>query len=134
MSLSCYCGDASDGAWWYYGPSDYTRLTTKRGRRCCSCRDLIPVGTLAVEFTRERAANGYIEERIHGDEVSIPSWWMCERCGDLYFSLDELGFCITLSDDMRALVREYGEMQREERDYKAAQRKQRIARLTESPA
>lgn len=111
MSLSCYCGDPYDGDWWYYGPDSYKPLRTKRARRCCSCHDLIQVGALAVEFERARAPRGHIEERIYGDdEVEIAPKWMCERCGDLYFSLDELGFCISLGDDMRALVRQYAAM------------------------
>lgn len=41
-------------------------------------------------------------------------WFMCEECGDLFWSLNELGFCIYLGrDSMRDLAREYAEMTNE---------------------
>jgi hypothetical protein len=57
------------------------------------------------------AAYPSIKEKIYGEgnEVPMTPKWMCERCGDLYFSLTELGFCVSLDDDMRELVKEYAE-------------------------
>ena len=52
-----------------------------------------------------------IEERIHGDEVQMPDHFMCEECAGLHFSLDDLGYCYTVGDDVRELVREYAQMQ-----------------------
>ena len=111
MSLSCACPDWEGDGWYYFGPDDYTCLDTKRSRKCCSCGERIAVGELCGKFLREcNPEEDSIAQRIHGDEMSLAPWWMCERCTDLYFSLEELGFCITLSDDMRQLVREYAEM------------------------
>lgn len=120
MSLSCspheWCGEEG---WYYFPPEDYAPLATKRSRKCCSCHERIPVGVLSTKFLRERCPRNDVEERIYGHagEVPLAPWFMCERCSDLYFSLDELGFAIWLSDDMRELVKEYAE-------YVAGRRKQ----------
>lgn len=42
----------------------------------------------------------------------MPSWWLCERCSGLYESLDSLGFCGMLGQDLREVCREYAQMQR----------------------
>jgi len=64
-----------------------------------------------VEFTCFGATQDWVQERIFGEQMPLPSWWMCERRGDLYFSLDELGFCVQLGEEsMLELVREYGEI------------------------
>lgn len=120
MTLSCYCGDG-DYDWYYSAPEDrdgpaYAPLDTKRSRRCCSCKQRIAVGDLAVRFERFRYAEyPSVEANIYGEggEVPMPDWFMCERCGDLYYSLTELGFCINLgADSMPALVEEYADMRR----------------------
>ena len=101
MTLSCDYGDG-DGDWWYYGPDDYTTMPQFRARkRCCSCRDLIDAGTTAARFEcYKRAGDG---------EVAMADRWMCERCADLYFSLNELGYCYYMDEDIRAVAREYAE-------------------------
>lgn len=128
MSLSCYC-DNNDAEWYFMDPDDtapYAPLATKRSRKCCSCGERIAVGDLSVRFTRFRYAGwDTIEAKIYGEggEVSLPSWYMCERCGDLYYSLTELGFCVSLGvDDMRELVREYAGMMERSRQSTIHQR------------
>lgn len=108
MSLACECYNDSP-EWWWFQPDGYTTLTRKRRRRCKSCGALIDVGSVCAEFTRTRDANGEIEERIYGSgpDVPLPSWWHCERCADLFFSLTELGYCVDPSESMLALVKEY---------------------------
>ena len=116
MSLSCYCDDYDSGDWWHYGPDDFTRLGTKRPRKCCSCKKKIMPGDECAEFPRARyPAYDSIEEKIvgEGNEVWLSSYWMCEECAGLYMALNELGFCITLPSSMRKLAREYSEMQKE---------------------
>jgi len=112
MSLSCgYCDDGGD--WYYFGPEDYTRLDTKRSRKCCSCGSKISVGDLCAKFPREqRNQDDSVDYRIHGDEKSIATWWMCENCADHYFNLTELGYCVMLTwgEHMRELVRNHAEM------------------------
>lgn len=114
--LSCSCDGDGDYAWWHDGGREVAPLTTKRWRKCCSCRDLIQPGDDAKEFTRWREA-GYdtIEARIYGEggEVPMPSWWLCDRCAGLYESLDSLGFCGLLGQDLREVAKEYAQMQRD---------------------
>jgi predicted RNA-binding Zn-ribbon protein involved in translation (DUF1610 family) len=113
MSLSCSCDYDGDG-WFYYRPADYSTLKTKRARRCCSCGERIAVGDTVVEFDRARHAQNDIEERIHADnDIVLASWFMCEACGDQYFNLAELGFCINLPANTPKLVREYAQARRE---------------------
>ena len=109
MTLSCNFG--GDWEWWHRGPQDFAPLAAKRGRRCASCREWIKPGALAVKFECWRAPASYVEERIFGsEEVPMAPKWMCERCGDLAHSLNELGFCLVLGEDMREVVKEYAEV------------------------
>lgn len=109
VALSCYCGGDYD--WWYYPPQDFSTLTTKRGRRCCSCKKWTRPGATVGRFECWRIPDNVIEERIHGDEVPMRDRYMCEECAGLYFSLDDLGYCYTLGDNVRELVREYARLQ-----------------------
>ena len=111
MSLSCDCNfdaDIRDHSWLWYAPRDYVTLSTKRSRRCCSCGTRIKPGDIVAAFERLRAPTA-IEERIYGEdaEIEIATWFHCETCADLYFSLADLGFCMSIEDDMREVVREY---------------------------
>ena len=56
-----------------------------------------------------------IEERIYGEggEVPLATWYLCDRCAGLYESLDGLGFCDLIGQNLVNVCREYGEMQRE---------------------
>jgi len=63
-----------------------------------------------VRFERFRSPNNDIEERIHGDEVPLADWYMCEECGGLFFNFVELGFCISLGDNMFDLLEEYKDL------------------------
>ena len=113
--LTCECGDG-DYSWWYYEPEEVKPLATKRMRRCCSCKDRIEVGDDCMAFPRFRTAEPEsVEERIYGDggEVTLATWYMCDRCAGLYESLNSLGFCNLLGQDMRKVCREYAQMQRD---------------------
>lgn len=107
MGLSCSCGDYDGDGWYYYGLSDYKPLRTKTRRRCCSCKQPIAIGALCTEVPRFRSPADDIEERIHGDEVPMASKWMCEECSDIFLSLEELGYCVSINDDMHDLLEEY---------------------------
>ena len=115
MSLSCVC-EFDDGCdWYWHGPDDYQFLSTKRSRKCNSCGGKISVGDLCAEFPRTRYARTSVEEAIYGEgdpeAVALASYWQCETCADLWFSLDELGFhCVAPNEDMREMVRQYAEM------------------------
>lgn len=111
MSLSCDCSDDPD---WWYAPCDPGPLSTKRMRRCCSCKARIAVGDECQQFVRWRTPDfGSVAERIHGDEEPMASWWLCERCSGLYESLDSLGFCDLLGQNLISVCKEYAQMQRD---------------------
>jgi hypothetical protein len=110
MPLSCECDYDENCDWYFDRPEDYSTLDSKRRRRCCSCKELIDVGATVLSFERWRTPQcESIEEKIYGEGENVPlaPWIMCERCGDIYFSLGELGFCVNLDESMLALLSEY---------------------------
>ena len=118
MSLSCGCD--ADVGWHYYPASDYAPLATKRSRKCCSCGERIAVGDLSLKLERSCPPRNDIEERIYLDEVPLPSWYLCEDCADQYYNLSELGYCITLPDNLKKLVKEHAAIQQEYREMRKA--------------
>jgi len=114
MSLYCDASDYdTDGAdWWWYQPADEALLATKRSRKCCSCGAKIGVGETARKVRRYRPASVWEEMRGIGDEVQIADWYLCEPCGDLAYSLSELGFCYHLGNE--SLQQQIAEYRREE--------------------
>ena len=113
MSLSCSCEyDPEPGDTCWRAPHDFPVLRGSRPIKCCSCGDKINPGDTTGDFQRYKVPDSDIECRIYGEDGEIPraSWFMCERCAGLFFSLDELGYCIDIHDDMRKLVAEYAEI------------------------
>jgi len=104
--LSCKCNYES-GAWYYYDPPGFSKFNETRRKRCCSCKDLIDMKSQCVRFHRYREPMSEVEERICGDEVKIADWYMCEGCGEIFFNLEALGYCIWLGDEMQELLKEY---------------------------
>lgn len=107
--LSCLCS-YDDGAWYYYSPQNFSAFHQKRRKRCCSCNQLIAIGSQSVRFARYRSAKSDIEERIYGDEVPLAPFFMCEACGEIFFNLSVIGYCIFLGDNMQNLLSEYWDM------------------------
>jgi len=108
--LSCLC-DYNDDGWYYISPNyHFKSFTHKRQKRCCSCNKLINIGAQCVEFDRYRPPISIVEERIYGDEVCLASWWLCEWCGEVYFNLEALGYCMFLGDSMKENLEDYWEM------------------------
>ena len=101
MSLSCECNSDIDYEFNYLPPTDYD--TAAEALQCRSCEQSIPTGATIATFE-------LVTYDDNGEEQYGEDEHMCEVCADLYFSLEELGFCITLGDDMRELVEEYAEM------------------------
>ena len=112
MTLTCECG-GDYFEWWHDGGREVAPLATKRWRSCCSCKERIAVGDDAKEFVRWRNPTNDVEWRIYGDTVPTASWWMCDRCAGLYESLDSLGFCELLGQNLVDACREYAQMQRD---------------------
>lgn len=104
--LSCSCDFDSD-SWYYYQPNDFSIFNLKRRKRCCSCDKLININAQCVEFGRYRSPITDIEEQICGDEINLASWFMCEWCGEIYFNLSDLGYCIFLGSSMQENLEDY---------------------------
>ena len=113
MSLSCTCyvdEDSEPGSWYYYPPDDFIKFSEKRRKRCCSCKELINLGSDCLEFARCRSPYTEIEEKISGDEIVISSWFMCDKCSEQYLNLTDIGYCVDLEDNMLELLKEYQEL------------------------
>ena len=112
MSLSCSCQEWDGDGWAFYGATDFKKFEASRRKRCCSCKVLIDIGTDALEFERFRYPISQIEEDIYGNggEITLASYWMCEKCGEIYLNLDDLGFCVDITEKMSDLLKEYQEM------------------------
>ena len=109
MSLSCGCDDWGDDADWYWNGSEFRPLELKRGTRCKACKTLIKPGVVCLALDRFRGPKTDFEERIYGEdvEITLASWYLCERCGDIYSSLTELGFCVDPTESMDSQLAEY---------------------------
>jgi len=110
--LSCECGewDGEPGTWAYDPPNDFSKLETKRARRCSSCNELIKVGADCLKFSRVRSAYTEIEERICGEEINMAPLFMCERCGEIYLNLEDAGYCLFPDEEMTEALEEYWEL------------------------
>ena len=113
MTLSCSCADELEPGYTYYDePGDFAELKTKIRQRCWSCNALINTGSIVLEFHRFKIPDSDIEIRIYGEEGGIPraSRYICERCGDIYASLSELGFCVYAWEHQGNLLEDYQNM------------------------
>ena len=111
MGLTCSCGDGDfePGMTIWYDAKDYTTLATKRARKCCSCGEKIDVGATCAEVPRFKVPESDVEVRIYGEDGEVPRapHYLCERCADIAFSLDDLGYCMQPWEDQRELLAEY---------------------------
>ena len=113
MGLMCGCDfDIEPGMTIWDEPNNYAPLSTKRMRPCCSCGQPIKVGDLACEVTRWKASDCDYEVSRFGEEYGPPraSKYLCEKCADIYWSLDELGFCVQPWENQLELAKEYAEV------------------------
>jgi predicted RNA-binding Zn-ribbon protein involved in translation (DUF1610 family) len=111
MSLSCTYSEDGDANWYYTPPDDFTPFQKSKRKRCCSCKELIDIGALSLKFDCWRYPKDDIEDRIYGDggEIPIADKFLCEKCGDQYMNLSELGFCIDPTENVMDLLQEYVE-------------------------
>lgn len=114
MGLSCSCNDEWDGEQEFaYNPDDFINIPKfQRRKRCKSCRELIDHGQKVAKFSRIRGPRNEIELKIYGDytEIDIPPFYFCERCSEIFFNLDDLGFCVNGYENMDEMLRDYKEM------------------------
>ena len=110
--LTCSCYDDDDPDWWYMQPDDFTVFNRSRRQRCCSCKTLIDIGSLTVEFDRWRHPVSDVEYNIYGDggEIQIAPWFMCEWCGEMFLNLRALGYCHWLGSSIKKSMAEYWEL------------------------
>lgn len=100
MSLGCYAdNDEIDlaqlkpGTVFYEIPSNYSYYEGKRACRCTSCHAKIKPNNIIAAFNRFKVANHAVDLAIYSDGlIPYAPYRLCERCADLWFSLDELGF------------------------------------------
>jgi len=107
--LSCSIPDVDDADWFFSTPIDFIRLETGRRKRCRSCNVLIELGACCIKFERFRYPVTDIEEKIYGEdgEIELGTYYHCEKCGEQYFNLDALGFCLDPEDNMLDCLKEY---------------------------
>ena len=107
--LSCECRewDGEKGTWAFESPDNFSTLETKRRKRCSSCVELIDIGADCLKFWRVRAPYTDIEERIKGEEISMPPLYMCEKCGEIYLNLEAIGYCFAPTDGMKESLATY---------------------------
>ena len=55
-----------------------------RGKRCCSCGDMVRYSAKYIQVERWRDYANDIEERIYGDDVPLASWVVCELCAPIF--------------------------------------------------
>jgi len=68
-------------------------------------------GNTVAEVPRYRVPDTDIECRIYGEDGEIPlaSHFLCERCADIFFSLEELNYCVSAYENQMLLLEEYKE-------------------------
>lgn len=118
MSLSCSCDyDGDEPDWYWWPPKYYTTYKKWQSRLCIckGCKNRVSYGDTVSEVTRSRPATEWEEERdiasFDPDAITIASVYMCERCTDLFFSFQDLGFeCVSPYEDMIGLAKEYHDM------------------------
>lgn len=124
MSLSCNCDyeyDGEPGQWHYYpcGDEYLIPLDTKKRKRCCSCNELIEIGSLCNKYPRYRYPYSDVEARITcgGDlddsfnnepEIPIADHYHCEKCAEIYLNLTDIGYeCLLPCENMEDSLKEY---------------------------
>ncbi len=111
--LNCSCGSEFGddyGTWVYYPPCDFSKLKTKRRKRCKSCDKLINIEDDVLEFHRARTPYTEIEREISGDEISCASYYHCRSCGEIYLNLSDIGYCIDITKNMNDYLEGYHEI------------------------
>ena len=110
LSCSCPEWEGDWGTWCFFDPQDFSVFDRKRRIRCKSCGDLIELDSPCIKFYRVRAAYTEIEERIKGEEIAMAPLYWCEKCGEIYFNLTEIGYCLTPTDCAPDAMEEYWEI------------------------
>lgn len=114
MTLSCNCDFEYDGVGWYWDHKVLIEMPVlQRRKRCGCCKELINMGEEVFRFRRVRWPNSDIEERIFGEEITLPPWYTCEECSDLITAVEDLGFCWNWGTSIKDQIAEYRAAERE---------------------
>jgi len=98
MGLSCSCG--GDYGYYYFPPVDFSIMPERSRRtRCFSCGKFLNKNDEVLKF-----------DCCRGDDVEMAPKFYCSRCGEIYFNLSDIGYCITLGERMEDLLAEYHEL------------------------
>lgn len=121
--LSCSCDyeyEAEYGMWLYMGEhSWFVPLDASRRKRCCSCGELIDIGSLCIKHPRYRYPYSEIEAAIVGADpemceeppIRISDHIQCEPCGEIWLNLTDIGYeCLSPMESMVASLKEYHEL------------------------
>lgn len=112
MALSCICDDDFD----YYADPNENFSTAKQDCRCKSCSKKIKAGETVLRFHCWRPADPDSDDPVDiqadedGCDVDLPDEFHCERCGEIYMNLYEIGYCLCSGEHMPSLLKEYQEM------------------------
>lgn len=107
--LSCSCSEYEGEGIAYESPKDFTKLETSKRKRCRSCKKLINIGDPVLEFGRFRAPQTEIEDLIYGEdgEIRLCNRYLCDKCGEIYLNLEDLGYCLDPENNMKEYLLEY---------------------------
>lgn len=74
-----------------------------------SCGELINTNEYVAKFHVFRGPNSYYEINRFGEHEEIPMAprYFCGHCSEIFFNLEDLGFCVNSSENMKDLLREY---------------------------
>ena len=97
--LTCLCDDTPE--FYYDDPKDFTVLDAER-YKCDSCTKVIRKGNTCLTFTCWSVA----EDEWEDDEQITPRT-VCEKCGEIYFNLSALGYCMVLGENWKDTLKEY---------------------------
>ena len=114
MSLSCAWDEREidESTWFCKSPEDFSILELKKPQSCCSCQSRINYRDICLEFVRYTYSEngteliGYILQDC-GERINLPPLFMCEECGEQFYNLDALGYCMHITDNMMELLGEY---------------------------
>ena len=115
MSLSCSCQEWEGDGWAFWLMNEeFEPFVGKRKKQCCSCGTDIVHLQPCLTFCRGRGPRNSVEEKIYGDPsdpcVPLAPYHMCEKCGETYLNLVNVGFCVDITDYMQHDLEDYHEL------------------------
>jgi len=127
MPLTCSCDwdyEFEPGEWqfdsFWLENIDFEPFEGKKRKRCCSCGDLIDVGSPCIKHGRTRYPYTDAEARIscgyfdledamcNEPSIRMSDLVQCEKCGEIWLNLQSVGFeCLAPNECMPSMLIEY---------------------------